>query len=73
MEEPRLYFMPFSFFVLFFLFLYIHANISFFYFTGVWGGRWVAVVGRRSLRGSRPPPHLRVRAANGVTPELPVE
>ena len=46
---------------------------AFFISPGAVVGRWVAVVFRRSLRGSRPPPHLRVRAANGVTPELPVE
>ena len=62
-----------SLYISFFLFLYIHANISFLISPGAVVGSWVAVVFRRSLRGSRPPPHLRVRAANGVTPELPVE
>ena len=59
-----------------FLYSYSYILTPIFLFSisvGAVAGRWVAVVGRRSLRGSRPPPHLRVRAANGVTPELPVE
>ena len=54
-------------------YFYIFTPIFLLFHPGAVVDRWVAVVGRRSLRGSRPPPHLRVRAANGVTPELPVE